>query len=288
MSNYFKAVNSDGIVLINDKYKAIELKRTLTVNDLDVYWDSKYFGYLYVQLQDDEVFAGIEVSTTKPTLQVTGVDSTFKRCDFQYIEPPYNLTDYHTKNGRKNVGGFYINGKRWIVEGYSGDTDNGLLYMGQSEIKKNYGNRKIYTFGYSTSNDARSKYGLQLFDKNGDMLFDSNCKYANVVNFKVNDGGVDFIYDLNYTDANFLKDGFALQGGRTYALVELTYDSTYGEGSQGAASYQGVRAAVKDGHTGALGVDEFDPGQQDDGQGIDTEWSTGAPLCYMLLDVTNL
>lgn len=283
MSNYFKAVNSDGIVLINDKYKAIELKRTLTINDLVEYWDSKYFGYLYVQLQDDEAFAGIEVSTAKPTLQVTRVDSTFERCYWQYIEPPYNLTDYQTKY----VGGFYINGKRWFVQGYS-DTGNGLRYMDPSETKKNYGNRKIYTFGYSNSNDTRSKCGLQLFDKNGNMLFDSNCKYANVANFKVNDGGVDFLEDLNYTDANFLKDGFALQDGRTYALVELTYDSTYGEGSQGASSYQGVLAAVKDGYTGALGVDEFDPGQQDDGQGIDTEWSTGAPLCYMLLDVTNL
>lgn len=276
MSNYFKAVNSDGIVLINDKYKAIELKRTLTINDLEVYQYNQYISELCVQLQDDEVFAGIEVSTTKPTLQVTRVDSTFHSCDFQYIEPPSNLTDYHTKNGRNYVGGFYTNGKRWIVGGDA------------SETKKNYGNRKIYTFGYSTPNDARSKCGLQLFDKNRNMLFDSNCKYANVVNFQVKYGGVDFLADLDYTDANFLKDGFTLQDGRTYALVELTYDSTYGEGVQGASSYQGVFAAVKDGCTGAVGFDEFDPGQQDYGQGIDTEWSTGAPLCYMLLDVTNL
>lgn len=144
--------NDDNKLTVNQTYKNLVLKRKIKLTELkEVPFEKEEDeGALLLTLNNGEILAAVGGMTPDNNMLI--------------------LQDYYY--GLKRI---HLRG----IE-YSGDAITDDEVLSAEALKSAYPNVYIYTFGFDTTMVAPHSIGLQVFNSNGECVFDSDKKYMRV------------------------------------------------------------------------------------------------------------
>lgn len=194
----FKAVTNEGDIVIDTNYENLVLKRVIKFKDMHLLHTSAPWHdndavtiYKYVDLKDDEVLVAREINS-RP-----------RKMDMPYATNTFNAPNLFCYSGADNP--------RRAVYAYN-------VYKNNTNEKAEAGELRLFIFGKNDKigkddkKSAKSKgQGLQLFDKTGKCIYDSNKAYMKVLEM------------VNYSPFS-LSDPETVYplGKKTYAVVETS------------------------------------------------------------------
>lgn len=176
MNNYFLVSNDvNGNVSIDDSYVNLCLSRKIAVSALPIVTVSDSSGYFVkgsnnlreITLTNDEIFAAVGGYTDR-------------RCPFfiwhclKESGQEYEIKHFLCPAGR-------INGDLDMfipaLCSPSGDTDNE-----ETGLSSDYAPYDLYIYTFSKNNNSnQERLGFQIFNENGEIVFDSTNKYLNAI-----------------------------------------------------------------------------------------------------------
>lgn len=158
----FKAVTNEGDIVIDTSYENLVLKRVIKFKDMHLLHTSAPWHdndavtiYKYVDLKDDEILVAREINS-RP-----------RKMDMPYAANTFNAPNLFCYSGADNP--------RRAVYAYN-------VYKNNTNEKAEAGELRLFIFGKDDKKSAKSKgQGLQLFDKTGKCIYDSNKAYMKVL-----------------------------------------------------------------------------------------------------------
>ncbi len=144
--------NDDNKLTVNQTYKNLILKRKIKLIDLKT---AEISGedVLVLDLTKDEILVAVGGMTSNNNMLI--------------------IQDYNYEAKRIEF--------RGVKYSEDEDTDDEILDI--EDFRNAYPNVYVYVFGLDTSTPAQSGAGLQVFNGNGDCIFDSTKKYMSVKYF---------------------------------------------------------------------------------------------------------
>lgn len=254
----FQVINDDNILLINDTYMNFALTRKVQVSALP-YW--------FANIKSGYMVEGSKFSCRKITLQSNE-----------------RLAFLGGINGNGTLDGFI---SKDYNAAYSGKNAYYVLLRNGVNASSLY----VYVFGEYNSVGDGSRYGLQVFDQSGKLVFSSNKKLLKILHYgssndryapsaskkvAINIGNL--YYKLPYTELGdpytplYVNGKFA--GDESIADDLMPYMSRY---------YDSTAPAIIN---GVVQVRSFDNEHSTYGLGNDP-WSTWNGFVYTVIDVTN-
>lgn len=162
MSNYIEMKNDNGNVIINDSFKNITLTNKVVINEQGSGTANDTYKFC------SNGYAGVSESTGNSSypkwyyvlVPVQNNVISFVSCS----EPTVlvHMNDIYTYESR-------LSAKRIEFFIPSGKTINDLL-----------GKVTIYEFSYTTATNSNN-FGIQIFNKNNEKIFDTNYRYLNII-----------------------------------------------------------------------------------------------------------
>lgn len=252
MSNYIDVRNSSGHIVINDFYKNMELKRKMPLSD------HYTFGLHTVTFKEGGVtMENVREETWEDYYWDKPVKSYYNDLRYYYfkLRDDEKLFAIYSPTGSGCTTWY----PRKRVMHSPDKTEPYIWTIGPTESEAS--TTVLYTFGPCTNNAGNGNYGLQVFNSESKLLFDSSKKDYLVVKHYGNDAGA---FDYGDRKIAIAPLGYKQFGGHSDGYDLRTYTVRY---ENKKVNYAETIIEQKTGYYRTF---------------IDTD------IYYMLIDVTNL
>lgn len=184
-----KVYNDNNQLCIDSNYSNLELKRVVKFGDLPLRSRDSNFVYRNLTLQSGEVLVAREINTSPLK---TGTDSSGN--------PNYNAVNISNYSYANEIGTYcYAVGLNYNQTGY------------KIANPESYANElRLFVFGIPDQSEGNTgDAGIKVYDKSGQVIYDSNKKYMRVIGIPPNSiFGAE--YDVTHTKIAVVESGMNL------------------------------------------------------------------------------